>query len=225
MPSVLQSSDLEHMGKCQLPGLTTHEFYVNSGGDLYVRGLADCIVEGAQFQIHGFFKTGREASELIASAEGAVYPYKLSEDSFVLMRGKPGKSLPACVQQFSVKAGALKDVMNALLVAGLPKPAIHLHSCENTVNGNNVEWKILALEPACLKPSVEEAPEDPNQKFPPPVVPHAKLSSFVALNSLSQFDVLFCLEYDAQANKLKGMMPQAVMKHKARISKDSIAKL
>ena len=99
----------------------------------------------------------------------------------VVLRAKVGKSLPACVQQFSSKAGTLKDIMNALLA----EPSIHLHSCENTVvNGNTVEWKILALEPACLKPSVEEAPENPHQKFPPPVVPHAKLSSFVARNAM-----------------------------------------
>ena len=213
------------MGKCQVPGITTHEFYVNAAGDLYVRGLADCLLEGGQFQVHGFFKTGREASELMASAADSVFPYKLSEESMVLLRAKAGKSLPECVQQFGFRPGKVKDIMNAMLVAGLPKAGIHLHSCESTVNGNAVEWKVLALEPACLKPSVEEASEDPNIKFPPPVVQHAKLSSFVALSKLTQFDVMFCLEYDDQANKLKGMMPQAVMKCKARVSKDSIAKL
>ena len=59
---------------------------MNTGGDLYVRGLTDCILEGAQFQSHGFFKTGRDASELMSNSPDAVYPYNLTEESMVLLR-------------------------------------------------------------------------------------------------------------------------------------------
>ncbi|CAE7838229.1 unnamed protein product, partial [Symbiodinium sp. CCMP2592] len=67
-----------------------------------------------RLQIPGFFKTGREASELISNVEGAVYAYKLTEDSVVLLRPKAGKSLPASVQQLSSKGLACDCERSAL---------------------------------------------------------------------------------------------------------------
>lgn len=49
----LQPSQLEGMGRCQVPGVTTHEFYVNKSGELFVKGLVDCNLSGPQFLVHG----------------------------------------------------------------------------------------------------------------------------------------------------------------------------
>ena len=46
--------------------------------------------------------------------------------------------------------------MNAMLEAGLPKASIHLHSHENTVNANSVDWKPRATKAVLESSPVEE---------------------------------------------------------------------
>ena len=140
----------------------------------------------------------------------------------MIIKSKGTNSLPSVLEPFAKNPGALGAVLNAMSAAGLPKVSVHLHSCESQVEGTNVNWIVKALEPACLKVAIEE-PADDSVAFPPAEITHKSLSSYVVLSRLQHVEILFSLEYDGQANKFKGMLPQACMKQPAKLGKDVIS--
>ena len=212
------------MGRCQPPGITTHDFLITKNGELFVRGLADCVLEGAVFPIFGHFKTRQEAKSLIESGGDAVIPYKLDASSRVVLKPKRVSTLPQPLQQFNNTPATLDSIFNAKTLGGLPQASLHLHSCENQSSGTIVTWKIQALDVACLKISIEE-PTDSATRFPPAEIPFNKMSTYVNLAQVKLVEVLFALEYDSGANTLKGMLPQACIKVQAKLNKDVIAEL
>ena len=182
------------MGRCQPPGVTTYFFAVSKDGKLYVKGVTDSNLEGQMFVVHGRFKRGDEAKALLAEGSDSIIPYSLTATSKVLLKAKTGSSLPAAIQKYAENPGQLGDILNTMSMAGLPKVGLYLHSCESETTGTEVAWTIKALEPACLKCSIEEPGDDPNTPFPPQEISFNKLSSYVVLSQLSLVQICFALE-------------------------------
>lgn len=222
LESGLKPEQLKGMGRCNPPGMGTWELYVSKMGDVYVKGLAETTLSGVLFPIHGLFKTGSEASTLLEQGGGMI-PYKLTESSKVLLRPKSGKTLPSALAGFLGSPVPLQEVLKAMTAASLPQCQIHLHKVEAVTEQGKVNWKVHALEAACLKPTILE----PNEggEFPPAEITPAKISCYVNLANLTHVEMVFALEYDDQANKFKGMLPQACMKATSSLPKDVIAKL
>ena len=82
-------------------------------------------------------------------------------------------------------------------------------------------WKV---KKACLKPAIEEPAEDGSHS-PPQEISPARPSSYVNWKELKKVHIVFALEYDGQANKLKRMLPQASMKVPHQLNKDVIAQV
>ena len=220
LSSDLQDSGLEGMGRYQPAGVTTHEFWVSKQGDLYVKALAETVLDGPVFPVFGFFKTGPEAKSL--EETGGLIPYSITPTSKVVPKAKAGTEMPACMRSFAEKPVAFQDILNKMTMASLPQPALHLHTIANEVNGSNVSWTVKALEPAGLKASVEE-PGDDNKPFPSREI--NRLSLYTNLGKLTKVEMKFGLEFDPQANKFKGMFPMACTKQAYRIERGVIAKL
>lgn len=213
------------MGRCKPPGIGSHEFYVSKPGGLYIKGLSDGILTGMLFPVHGHFKTGAEANGLLEQSGGSIIPYKLSEDSEVFLRGKQGGNLPGCLTEFSKNSAPLSTILRAITAGGLPNVSLHLHKIESQNGDAGVGWKVSALEPACLKPTIQEPDADSTEQFPPSEIQPAKLSSFMDISQCKRLKTMFVLEYDSQSNKLKGMLPQVCATSPLKFSKDTICQL
>lgn len=108
------------------------------------------------FPVHGHPKTGPEAASLMEATSGCI-PYKLSETSKVLLRGKQNAQLPASLTYFSEMPANLADILKAITAAGLPNVSMHLYN-----------WKITSIEHACLTPVIVEPSGSSDENFPPP---------------------------------------------------------
>jgi hypothetical protein len=205
------------MGRCKSP-LNTHEWYVDKAGNLYCKAVTDCTLSGALFPVHGHFKTGPEAAALLEEANaGLCIPYRLTEESMVLLKSK--QNLPESLQSFSTIPGSLKEILSGITQASLPNPGLHLHKI--------LDGKVTCLEHAVLKPTIMEAEGggDESGRFPPAEISASKLSQYVDLSKLVRAEVVCVLGYDQGTNKLKGMLPQVCAKDMWKISKDTVAKM
>ena len=173
--SSLQNGSAD-LGRCQPPGITTHDFLISKTGEPFVRGLTDCVLEGVMFPIFGHFKTGQEAKSLIESGGDATIPYKLDASSRIVLKPKRESTLPQPLQQFNNTPATLESILNAMTLGGLPQGSLHLHSCENQSSGTSVTWKIQALDVACLKIAMEK-PFESGTGFAPAEIPFNKMSS------------------------------------------------
>ena len=157
---------------------------------------------------------------MIESGGDAVIPYKLDASSRVVLKTKKDSALPQPMQQFNNTPATLDSIFSAMTFGGLPQASLHLRSSENQSSETSVTWKIQTLDAACLKIAIEE-PTDSATRFPPAEIPFNKMSTHVNLAQVKLLEMLFALEYDM----LKGRLPQACIKVRARLNKDLIAEL